>query len=68
MSTPSDDDQHSESDVGEDHKVASSRAGKVGDAGEEGTGDGSYVGRTFSDDALDDEQTGAEARAQQNGS
>jgi hypothetical protein len=64
VSTPSDDDQKSESDVGEDPKVASSRAGKEGEAGEDGT----YVGRTSSDDAIDDEQTGAEARAQQNGS
>ncbi|BCI53526.1 hypothetical protein NIIDNTM18_28040 [Mycolicibacterium litorale] len=62
MSTPSDDDDKSESDVGDDAKVASSRAGKEGDED-----DGTYVGRTGSDDALDDEQTGAEARAQQQG-
>lgn len=60
MSTPSDDDDTSESDVGDDQKVASSRAGKEGD--EE---DGTYVGRTGSDDALDDETSGAEARAEQ---
>jgi hypothetical protein len=59
---PSDDDDKSESDVGGDEKVASSRAGKEGD-----DEDGSYVGRTGSDDALDDEQSGAEARAQQQG-
>lgn len=63
MSSPSDEEQKSESDVGEDSKLAGSRAGKEGDEGEDGT----YVGRTFSDDAIDDEQTGAEARAQ-NGS
>ena len=64
VSSPSDEEQKSESDVGNDDKLASSRAGKDGDEGEDGT----YVGRTFSDDAIDDEQTGAEARAQQNGS
>jgi hypothetical protein len=64
MSSPSDEANKSESDVGTDDNVASSRAGKEGDEGEDGT----YVGRTFSDDAIDDEQTGAEARAQQNGS
>ncbi|MBO0675938.1 hypothetical protein JRC04_00525 [Mycolicibacterium sp. S2-37] len=63
MSSPHGDDQKSEPDVDSDHKVASSRAGKEGDEGEDGT----YVGRTFSDDAIDDEQTGAEARAQQGG-
>jgi hypothetical protein len=60
VSTPSDEADKSESDVGDDSKVAASRAGKEGD--EE---DGTYVGRTGSDDALDDEQTGAEARSQQ---
>ncbi len=63
MNSPDDDDQKSETDVDSDDKVASSRAGKDSDGD-----DGTYVGRTFSDDALDDEQTGAEARAQQNGS
>ncbi|KUI38151.1 hypothetical protein AU195_16255 [Mycobacterium sp. IS-1496] len=62
MSTPSDEADKNETDVGEDQKVASSRAGKQDDD-EAGT----YVGRTGSDDALDDEQTGAEARAQQQG-
>ncbi|TFV57356.1 hypothetical protein E4P42_15765 [Mycobacterium sp. PS03-16] len=63
MNTRGDDDEKSESDVGDDQKVASSRAGKEDSEGDDGT----YVGRTFSDDALDDEQTGAEARAQQQG-
>jgi hypothetical protein len=63
VSSRNDDDEKSESDVGEDDKLASSRAGKEGDEGEDGT----YVGRTFSDDAIDDEQTGAEARAQNGG-
>lgn len=63
MSSPSDESQKNESDVDDDDKVAASRAGKDGDDGEDGT----YVGRTFSDDAIDDEQTGAEARAQQGG-
>lgn len=62
MSTPSDDDDKSESDVDGDANVASSRAGKEADED-----DGTYVGRTGSDDALDDEQTGAEARSQQQG-
>ncbi|BBY15810.1 hypothetical protein [Mycolicibacterium litorale] len=63
MSTPSDEADKSESDVGDDSKVASSRAGK-----EDSDEDGTYVGRTGSDDALDDEQSGAEARSQQQGS
>jgi hypothetical protein len=47
-----------ESDVeAEDHQ-AQSRAGKAGE-------DGTYVGRTFNDDAMDVGETGAEARAQQ---
>lgn len=62
MTTPSDDDDKSESDVGDDEKVASSRAGKDG-----ADDDGTYVGRTGSDDAIDDEPSGAEARAQQQG-
>ncbi|KUI31874.1 hypothetical protein AU196_08425 [Mycobacterium sp. IS-1742] len=62
MSTPSDEADKNETDVGEDQKVASSRAGKESD-----DEDGTYVGRTGSDDALDDEQSGAEARAQQQG-
>ena len=59
MTSPKDEDK-SETDVDDDHKVAGSRAGKEG-----GEGDGSYVGRTFNDDALDDEVSGAEARSQQ---
>ena len=41
-------DNKSESDVDDDDHVAASRAGK-----EEGEDDGSYVGRTGSDDAPD---------------
>ncbi len=55
---PGDDDK-SEEDVQKDDKVASSRAGKDGD-------DGSYVGETSSDDAIDAGETGAEARSEQN--
>jgi hypothetical protein len=54
--TPRDNDEKSEQDVDEDDNVAASRAGK------EGGDDGSYVGRTFNDDALDVGETGAEAR------
>ena len=53
MSTPR--NEKSESDVGSDSSVASSRAGK--------DDDGSYVGRTGSDDALDGGESGAEARS-----
>lgn len=53
------DDEKSEEDVQKDDKVASSRAGKDGE-------DGSYVGETSSDDAIDAGETGAEARSQQN--
>ncbi|WP_165827628.1 hypothetical protein [Mycolicibacterium sp. GF69] len=53
--TPREDDDKSEEDVAEDDHVASSRAGKKDD--------GTYVGRTFSDDAIDAEETGAEARS-----
>lgn len=56
---PGDDDK-SEQDVDEDEKVAASRAGKDG-TGDDGD-DGTYVGRTFSDDAMDVGETGAEAR------
>ena len=52
------DDAKSEEDVQEDDKVASSRAGKHGE-------DGSYVGRTSSDDAIDAGETGAEARSRE---
>ena len=50
--------EKSEQDVDEDDNVAASRAGKDGDGD-----DGSYVGRTFNDDALDVGETGAEARS-----
>ena len=53
---PGDDDK-SEEDVHDDDKVAGSRAGKDGE-------DGSYVGETSSDDAIDAGETGAEARSQ----
>jgi hypothetical protein len=53
---PGDDDK-SEHDVDEDHKVAGSRAGK------EGEEDGTYVGETSSDDAIDVGESGAEARS-----
>jgi hypothetical protein len=56
--TPREGDEKSEQDVDEDHKVASSRAGKEGD-----DDDGTYVGQTGSDDALDAGETGAEARS-----
>jgi len=48
----------SETDVDDDPKVASSRAGKDGDD------DGTYVGQTGPDDALDVGESGAEARSQ----
>jgi hypothetical protein len=51
-------DNKSESDVDDDEHVAASRAGK------EGEDDGTYVGQTASDDALDTGETGAEARSQ----
>ena len=51
-------DNKSESDVNDDEHVAASRAGKEGDD------DGTYVGQTASDDALDTGETGAEARSQ----
>jgi hypothetical protein len=49
-----------EFDVDEDENVARSRAGKEGN-------DGTYVGRTASDDALDAGETGAEARSNKRG-
>jgi hypothetical protein len=52
------DDDRGEYDVDDDEDVAQSRAGK-------GDEDGSYVGRTASDDAVDAGQTGAEARSEQ---
>lgn len=59
--TPREDDDSSEEDVAEDDHVAASRAGKSGT--DDGNGDGTYVGRTFSDDAIDAGETGAEARS-----
>ncbi|KUH93225.1 hypothetical protein [Mycobacterium sp. IS-3022] len=55
--TPREDDDNSEQDVADDDHVAASRVGKEGDD------DGTYVGRTFSDDAIDAGETGAEARS-----
>lgn len=55
MTHPTDD--HSEEDVHDDPKVASSRAGKDG-------ADGSYVGETDPDDTFDAGESGAEARSQ----
>ena len=49
----------SREDGASDLHVATSRAGKNGE-------DGSYVGRTGSDVALDVEESGAEARSEQN--
>ncbi|MFY9922830.1 MAG: hypothetical protein WAL26_31225 [Mycobacterium sp.] len=51
------DDAKSEEDVQDDDSVASSRAGKHGQ-------DGSYVGESSSDDAIDVGETGAEARSE----
>ncbi len=47
--------EKSEEDVTDDPHVAASRASA--------DGDGAYVGRTNPDDALDAEESGAEARA-----
>ena len=59
--TPRKDDDETEHDVDEDKHVAGSRAGKNnGD-------DGTYVGRTSSDDSVDAGETGAEARSKQGG-
>ena len=55
------DDDDTEYDVNEDKNVAGSRAGK------DGEDDGTYVGRTFSDDSIDAGETGAEARSQGSG-
>jgi hypothetical protein len=54
-------DDETEHDVDEDTKVAGSRAGKDDDE------DGSYVGRTASDDSLDVGESGAEARSEDRG-
>jgi hypothetical protein len=55
------DNDDTEYDVDEDEGVAGSRAGK----GDED--DGTYVGRTASDDSLDVGETGAEARGENQG-
>ncbi|OBK81172.1 hypothetical protein [Mycobacterium sp. 1164985.4] len=55
--TPRDDDDSEEGVTDDDH-VAASRAGKDG-----GGDDGTYVGETSSDDAIDAEESGAEARS-----
>ncbi len=55
------DDDESETDVDDDDHVAASRAGK------DGVDDGTYVGQTASDDALDVEESGAEARRENSG-
>lgn len=55
------DDDETEYDVDEDENVAGSRAGK------DGGDDGTYVGRTASDDALDTGESGAEARSRKGG-
>jgi hypothetical protein len=47
--------EHDVDDVDDDENVAGSRAGKRG----------SYVGQTASDDSIDAEETGAEAREEQ---
>ncbi|MBI3227666.1 MAG: hypothetical protein HYZ39_21675 [Mycolicibacterium cosmeticum] len=47
-------EDRSEEDVAGDPNVATSRASD---------GDGAYVGRTTPDDAIDTEESGAEARA-----
>jgi hypothetical protein len=56
-------DGKSDEDVQNDPHVASSRAGKHGVDDE----DGSYVGASGSDDAIDVGETGAEARAEREG-
>jgi hypothetical protein len=58
--SPREDGDKTEYDVDEDENVAGSRAGKDGD-------DGTYVGRTASDDALDTGESGAEARSEKGG-
>ena len=54
-------DDKGEYDVDEDENVAGLRAGKDGEV------DGTYVGRTSSDDSLDVGETGAEARSEDGG-
>ncbi|MDX1891179.1 hypothetical protein [Mycolicibacterium sp. 050158] len=62
MTTANDDraaeDQKAESDIESDPGVAGARDGK------HGQGDGSYVGRSSSDDDFGSGESGAEARAQ----
>lgn len=53
--------EKAESDVEPDPKVAGSRASEDDDD----QSDGPYVGRTGADDDIDTEESGAEARAQQ---
>ncbi|KMO73893.1 hypothetical protein BST22_18825 [Mycolicibacterium chubuense] len=53
--------EKAESDVDADPKVAGSRASE----GDGDNADGPYVGRAGSDDDIDTEESGAEARAQQ---
>jgi hypothetical protein len=59
--TPRNDDDDTEYDVDEDKNVAGSRAGK------DNEDDGTYVGRTSSDDSIDTGETGAEARSKGSG-
>ncbi|MET0900641.1 MAG: hypothetical protein ABWY45_22225 [Mycobacterium sp.] len=59
MANPTDPKNDSEEDVKDDDHVAGSRAG-----GNDNDEEGSYVGRTGSDDDMDAGETGAEARAQ----
>ncbi len=54
-------DDKGEYDIDADEKVAGSRAGKDDDE------DGTYVGRTSSDDSFDAGETGAEARSEDRG-
>jgi hypothetical protein len=56
--SPREDGDETEYDIDEDENVAGSRAGKDGD-------DGTYVGRTASDDSIDAGETGAEARREE---
>ncbi|MBX7450844.1 hypothetical protein GR927_22910 [Mycolicibacterium sp. 3033] len=59
MSNP--ESEKAESDVEPDPKVAGSRASEDDDD----QADGPYVGRAGSDDDIDTEESGAEARARQ---
>ena len=53
--------EKAESDTDADSKVAGSRASE----GDNDQSDGPYVGRAASDDDIDTQESGAEARAQQ---